>query len=63
MAIIDPVTFDLRSERQGGGDGRVYRVSYVDGAGVTGGSGSVTRGAGRQSLYLTVTIEPEPPII
>jgi hypothetical protein len=36
MAIIDDVTFDLRSERQGGGDGRVYRVNYVDGAGVTG---------------------------
>jgi hypothetical protein len=36
VAIIDPVTFDLRSERQGGGDGRVYRVNYVDGAGVTG---------------------------
>jgi hypothetical protein len=36
VAIIDPVTFDLRSERQGGGDGRVYRVNYVDSAGVTG---------------------------
>jgi len=36
VAIIDPVTFDLRSERQGGGDGRVYRVNFVDGAGVTG---------------------------
>ena len=30
VAIIDDVTFDLRSERQGGGDGRVYRVSYID---------------------------------
>jgi hypothetical protein len=30
VAIIDDVTFDVRSERQGGGDGRVYRVSYVD---------------------------------
>jgi hypothetical protein len=30
VAIIDDVTFDLRSERQGGGDGRVYRVHYVD---------------------------------
>lgn len=36
VAIIDTRTFDLRSERQGGGDGRVYRVHYVDGAGVTG---------------------------
>lgn len=36
MAIIDGVTFDLRSERQGGADGRVYRVNWVDGAGVTG---------------------------
>jgi len=30
IAIIDDVTFDLRSERQGGGDGRVYRVHFVD---------------------------------
>lgn len=30
MAIVDGVTFDLRSERQGGGDGRVYRVHYLD---------------------------------
>jgi hypothetical protein len=30
MAIIDDVTFELRSERQGGGDGRVYRVHYID---------------------------------
>lgn len=29
-AIIDALTFDLRSERQGGGDGRVYRVHYLD---------------------------------
>jgi hypothetical protein len=36
MAIVDDVTFDLRSERQGGSDGRVYRVNFVDGAGVTG---------------------------
>lgn len=36
VAIVDPVTFDLRSERQGGGDGRVYRVSFADAAGVTG---------------------------
>lgn len=36
VAIVDARTFDLRSERQGGGDGRVYRVNYVDGAGVTG---------------------------
>jgi hypothetical protein len=30
MAIVDEVSFDLRSERQGGGDGRVYRVHYLD---------------------------------
>ena len=36
VAIVDPVTFELRSERQGGGDGRVYRVNFVDGAGVEG---------------------------
>ena len=24
------MTFELRSERQGGGDGRVYRVHYLD---------------------------------
>lgn len=36
VAIIDDTTFDLRSERQGGGDGRVYRVHYVDAAGAPG---------------------------
>jgi hypothetical protein len=36
-AIIDDVTFDLRSERQGGGDGRVYRVHFLD---VDGNAGS-----------------------
>lgn len=36
VAIIDDTTFDLRSERQGGGDGRVYRVHYVDAAGAAG---------------------------
>jgi hypothetical protein len=36
VAIVDGVTFDLRSERQGGGDGRVYRVNFADGAGVAG---------------------------
>lgn len=36
VAIIDDVTFDLRSERQGGGDGRVYRVHYLDTAGAAG---------------------------
>jgi hypothetical protein len=36
VAIIDDVTFDLRSERQGGGDGRVYRVHYTDDAGIAG---------------------------
>jgi hypothetical protein len=30
VAIIDATTFDLRSERQGGGDGRVYRVNFLD---------------------------------
>jgi hypothetical protein len=30
MAIVDDVTVDLRSERQGGGDGRVYWVNYID---------------------------------
>jgi hypothetical protein len=30
MAIVDEVTFELRSERQGGADGRVYRVHYID---------------------------------
>ena len=30
VAIIDDTTFDLRSERQGGGDGRVYRVHFLD---------------------------------
>lgn len=30
VAIVDETTFDLRSERQGGGDGRVYRVYYID---------------------------------
>jgi hypothetical protein len=36
VAIIDDVTFDLRSERQGGGDGRVYRVHFEDADGVAG---------------------------
>jgi hypothetical protein len=36
IAIIDDVTFDLRSERQGGSDGRVYRVHYLDDAGNAG---------------------------
>jgi hypothetical protein len=31
--ITDAVSFELRSERQGGGDGRVYRVNYVNEAG------------------------------
>jgi hypothetical protein len=34
MAIVDDTTFDLRSERQGGGDGRVYWVNYIDSEGV-----------------------------
>lgn len=32
-AILDATHFDLRSERQGGMDGRVYTVYYVDGDG------------------------------
>ena len=36
VAIIDDTTFDLRSERQGGGDGRVYRVHFEDADGVAG---------------------------
>jgi len=32
----DGVTFALRSERQGGGDGRVYRVHFADDTGATG---------------------------
>jgi len=35
-AIIDATTFELRSERQGGSDGRVYRVHYRDSAGAEG---------------------------
>lgn len=30
VAILDDTHFDLRSERQGGSDGRVYTVYYVD---------------------------------
>jgi hypothetical protein len=30
IQIIDGATFALRSERQGGGDGRVYRVNFAD---------------------------------
>lgn len=36
VQIVDPVTFALRSERQGGGDGRVYRVNFADDMGVSG---------------------------
>jgi len=35
-AILDDTHFELRSERQGGGDGRVYTVYYVDGNGDAG---------------------------
>ena len=35
-AIIDDTHFELRSERQGGSDGRVYTVYYVDGNGDAG---------------------------
>jgi hypothetical protein len=34
--ILDATHFDLRSERQGGGDGRVYTVYYTDSAGNAG---------------------------
>lgn len=34
--IIDPTHFELRSERQGGADGRVYTVYYTDTAGNSG---------------------------
>jgi hypothetical protein len=34
--ILDATHFDLRSERQGGGDGRVYTVYYTDAAGNAG---------------------------
>jgi hypothetical protein len=36
VLITGPTTFSLRSERQGGGDGRVYTVYYVDSQGATG---------------------------
>jgi hypothetical protein len=33
MAIVDGHTVELRAERQGGGDGRVYRIEFaLDGA-------------------------------
>ncbi len=36
MEIIDDTTVAVRAERQGGGDGRVYRVHYETGDGVLG---------------------------
>jgi hypothetical protein len=36
MRIVDDATIEVRSERQGGGDGRVYRVHYETGDGVAG---------------------------
>lgn len=36
MKIVDAATVEIRSERQGGGDGRVYRVHFEDAAGVAG---------------------------
>lgn len=36
MRIVDDSTIEVRSERQGGGDGRVYRVSYETADGVAG---------------------------
>jgi len=62
IAIVDAVSFDLRSERQGGGDGRVYRVNFVDAAGVTGScefhvphDQGPTRGAADSGTIVTVT--------
>jgi hypothetical protein len=34
--IVDATTFDLRAERDGSGDGRVYTVNFVDENGDTG---------------------------
>jgi hypothetical protein len=36
VSIIDDTHFELRSERQGGMDGRVYTVYYVDSNGTEG---------------------------
>jgi hypothetical protein len=36
VVILDAQHFELRSERQGGGDGRVYTVYYTDSAGNAG---------------------------
>jgi hypothetical protein len=36
VAIVDDATVQVRSERQGGGDGRVYRVHYETSEGVAG---------------------------
>jgi hypothetical protein len=36
MRIVDDTTVEVRSERQGSGDGRVYRVSYETADGVAG---------------------------
>lgn len=36
MKIVDGGTVEVRSERQGGGDGRVYRVHFSDGNGYAG---------------------------
>jgi hypothetical protein len=62
MQIVDPVTFALRSERQGGGDGRVYRVNYVDDAGADAScefdvphDQGPTRGAADSGVVVTLT--------
>lgn len=36
MRLVDATTVEVRSERQGGGDGRVYRVHYLTAAGDVG---------------------------
>lgn len=36
MRIVDGTTVEVRAERQGGGDGRVYRLWFTDAAGVAG---------------------------
>lgn len=36
LAIVDATTVLLRAERQGGGDGRVYRIHFTDDSGAIG---------------------------
>ena len=60
--ITDAGTFELRSERQGGSDGRVYRANFADEAGATGAcefhvphDQGPTRGAVDSGTIVTVT--------